>query len=177
MGFIFKHGILIAVDSRASQGTYEADDGVQKVIEMNDMLLGTMAGGAADCQFWEQNLARLIKTYELQNGEKISVSGATQLFASMMFQNRGRGLSIGTQIAGFDDTGPHLYYLDNDGNRIEGKKFTCGSGGTYAYGILDTYWKMDLSVEEAVELGKLAISEATYNDAGSGGYCSVYHIY
>lgn len=43
-------------------------------------------------------------------------------------------------IAGSDDTGCHLFYLDNDGNRIEGNRFTLGSGGTYAYGVLDSYY-------------------------------------
>ena len=29
---------------------------MKKVIEINPFLLGTMAGGAADCQFWLRNL-------------------------------------------------------------------------------------------------------------------------
>lgn len=38
----------------------------------------------------------------------------------MMYQYKGRGLSVGTMIAGTDNTGEHLYYLDNDGIRLEG---------------------------------------------------------
>jgi hypothetical protein len=33
-----------------------ASQTVKKVIEINKFLLGTMAGGAADCQFWQRNL-------------------------------------------------------------------------------------------------------------------------
>lgn len=33
-----------------------ASQTVKKVIEINRYLLGTMAGGAADCQFWQRNL-------------------------------------------------------------------------------------------------------------------------
>lgn len=33
---------------------------MKKVIEINPYLLGTMAGGAADCQFWERNLGRQV---------------------------------------------------------------------------------------------------------------------
>ncbi|KAF3956816.1 hypothetical protein CMV_018096, partial [Castanea mollissima] len=29
---------------------------VKKIIEINPYMLGTMAGGAADCQFWHRNL-------------------------------------------------------------------------------------------------------------------------
>lgn len=33
---------------------------MKKVIEINKYLLGTMAGGAADCQFWQRNLGRQV---------------------------------------------------------------------------------------------------------------------
>lgn len=49
MGFKFKGGVIIAVDSRASMGSFLASETVKKVIEINQFLLGTMAGGAADC--------------------------------------------------------------------------------------------------------------------------------
>ena len=31
---------------------------MKKVIEINRYLLGTMAGGAADCQYWQRNLGQ-----------------------------------------------------------------------------------------------------------------------
>jgi 20S proteasome subunit beta 5 len=31
---------------------------VKKIIEINKHLLGTMAGGAADCQYWERFLVK-----------------------------------------------------------------------------------------------------------------------
>jgi 20S proteasome subunit beta 5 len=47
LGFRFKGGIIIATDSRATAGNWIASQTVKKVIEINPMLLGTMAGGAA----------------------------------------------------------------------------------------------------------------------------------
>jgi len=61
---------------------------------------------------------------------------------------------MGVMIAGTDKTGQRLFYLDNDGTRMEGDCFAVGSGGTYAYGVVDTKRRMDMSVKEAVELGK-----------------------
>jgi len=40
-------------------------------------------------------------------------------------------------IAGYDDTGPALYYVDSEGQRTSGKVFSVGSGSLYAYGVLD----------------------------------------
>ena len=37
-----------------------ASQTVKKVIEINKFLLGTMAGGAADCQYWQRNLGQQV---------------------------------------------------------------------------------------------------------------------
>ena len=49
LAFAFKDGVIVAVDSRASMGSFVSSESVRKIIEINDYLLGTMAGGAADC--------------------------------------------------------------------------------------------------------------------------------
>ncbi|XP_032506357.1 proteasome subunit beta type-8 isoform X2 [Phocoena sinus] len=58
LAFKFQHGLIVAVDSRASAGNYIGTLTVNKVIEMNPYLLGTMSGCAADCQYWERLLAK-----------------------------------------------------------------------------------------------------------------------
>lgn len=63
LAFAFKGGIIVCVDSRASMGQYIGSGTVKKVIEINPYLLGTMAGGAADCSFWERDLGRRCKLY------------------------------------------------------------------------------------------------------------------
>ncbi|PRW56251.1 20S proteasome beta subunit type beta 5 isoform B [Chlorella sorokiniana] len=176
LGFIFQGGVIIAVDSRASQGSYISSQTVKKVIEINPYLLGTMAGGAADCQFWERNLGRQCRLYELNNGKRITVRGASKLLANTMFSYRGMGLSMGTMVAGWDEAGPGLYYVDSDGQRTRGKLFSVGSGSLYAYGVLDEGYSWDLSVEDAIELGLRSIYHATFRDAASGGTVSVYHV-
>lgn len=61
-----------------------------------------MAGGAADCAFWERLLARHCRIYELRNKEKISVAAASKILVNMIYQYRGMGLSMGTMIVGWD---------------------------------------------------------------------------
>uniref|UniRef100_A0A146L593 proteasome endopeptidase complex n=1 Tax=Lygus hesperus TaxID=30085 RepID=A0A146L593_LYGHE len=84
---------------------------------------------------------------------------------------------MGTMVAGYDKiVGPDLYYIDDDGTHLHGNIFSVGSGSTYAYGILDSEYKFDMTVEEAVELGKRAIYHATHRDAYSGGFINVFCI-
>ena len=179
LAFKFQGGVLIAVDSRASMGSFNNSELVRKVIEINDQMLGTMAGGAADCQFWEAKVGNYCREYELKFGEKLSTAAASKYLANICYQYRskkinfankkGSGLSMGCMFAGNDSTGQHLYYIDNEGNRIKGDLFSVGSGSTFAYGILDTHYRFDLTIDEAVQLGKHAIAMAVHLDAGSGG--------
>uniref|UniRef100_A0A7S1SEN8 Proteasome subunit beta n=1 Tax=Alexandrium catenella TaxID=2925 RepID=A0A7S1SEN8_ALECA len=177
LGFVFNGGIIIAVDSRASMGSYIGSQTVKKVIEINDFLLGTMAGGAADCSFWERHLTRLCRLHELRTKERISVAAASKLLANIFYSYRGQGLSCGTMVAGWDKSGPGLYYVDDQGDRHKGNVFSVGSGSTYAYGVLDSGYKWEMSVEEAVELGRRSIYHATHRDGASGGVVRVYHVH
>lgn len=75
---------------------------VKKIIEINDFLLGTMAGGAADCTYWERVLSKQCRLYELRNKERISVAAASKMLVNMVHQYKGMGLSMGVMIAGWD---------------------------------------------------------------------------
>nr|CAK6637974.1 unnamed protein product [Macaca mulatta] len=168
--------LIVAVDSRASAGSYIATLRVNKVIEINPYLLGTMSGCAADCQYWERLLAKECRLYYLRNGDRISVSAASKLLSNMMCQYRGMGLSMGSMICGWDKKGPGLYYVDEHGTRLSGNMFSTGSGNTYAYGVMDSGYRPNLSPEEAYDLGRRAIAHATHRDSYSGGVVNMYHM-
>ncbi|KAI3388416.1 hypothetical protein SNEBB_004488 [Seison nebaliae] len=176
LAFKFQHGVMVAVDSRATAGSLIASQTVKKVIEINPYLLGTMAGGAADCSFWERYLAKECRMYELRNKERISVAAASKMLANIVYNYKGMGLSMGTMIVGWDKRGPGLYYVDSDGTRLTNHIFSVGSGSPYAYGVLDSGHRNDLTVEEAHDLARRAIYHATYRDAMSGGTVHVYHM-
>lgn len=72
-------------------------------------------------------------------------------------------------LAGWDKRGPGLYYVDSEGTRVPGKVFSVGSGSVFAFGVLDSGYKWDLTDEQAYELGRRSIYHATHRDAYSGG--------
>lgn len=96
-----------------------------KCLEVTDEIFATMAGGAADCQFWIRNLSRqcrcvykcfnqlvslthysysFFRLWELQNKEKMSVAAASKMLTNMLYNYKNMGLSVGTMIGGFDKT-------------------------------------------------------------------------
>ncbi|NXV55019.1 PSB5 protein, partial [Molothrus ater] len=170
-------GVTVAVDSRATAGSYISSQSVLKVLPINPRILGTMAGGAADCSFWQRLVARQCRVQELRNKEPVSVAAASKLLANLVYQYKGMGLSLGTMVCGWDKRGPGLYYVDNDGQRVAGPAFAVGSGSSYAYGVLDRGLSSGLASEQAAwELARRAIYQAARRDAYSGGTVRVFHI-
>ncbi|CAM9153673.1 unnamed protein product [Chrysoparadoxa australica] len=211
VSMIFQGGAIVAVDSRASMGSVVGSRTTMKVIPVSETLLGTMAGGAADCIFWLRYLSTQVALHEQQSGSKVSVKAAARMLANTLHRQKGAGLSVGTMIVGEDQvreipdnvavevggrdavdeacphlapaltglspqTGPSIYYVDSDGARLGGKYFSVGSGSTYAYGILDTAYRYDMSLEEAARLARRAVERAAHRDAYSGGYVNVFHV-
>jgi len=84
LAFEFQHGVLVAVDARATMGPFISSNNVRKVIETNEFLIATLAGGAADCQFWLRYVAMQCKLYELRHGVKASVAQASMMLCNIM---------------------------------------------------------------------------------------------
>ncbi|XP_058070990.1 proteasome subunit beta type-5-A-like [Magnolia sinica] len=108
----------------------------------------------------------------LANKRRISVTSASKLLANILYSYCGMGLSVGTMIVAWDETGPGLYYVDSEGGRLKGTRFSVGSGSPYAYGVLDNGYYYDMSIEEAAELAHHSICHATFRDGASGGVAS-----
>ncbi|XP_014293480.1 proteasome subunit beta type-5 [Halyomorpha halys] len=176
LGFIFKSGVILAVDSRATGGKYIGSQSMKKIIEINKFLVGTMAGGAADCVYWDRVLSKQCQLFELRNKNPISTAAASKLMANMAFSYKGTGLSMGMMIAGWDKNGPSLYYVDSEGQRTKSTVFSVGSGSIYAFGVLDSGHSFELEDQEAYELARRSIYYATFRDSFSGGIIRVYHI-
>ncbi|OTF70265.1 proteasome subunit beta type-5-like protein [Euroglyphus maynei] len=177
LAFVYKGGLALCVDSRATGGQYISTQECMKVRIINDFLLGTIAGGAADCCYWQRVLSKECRLFELRNKERITVAAASKILANILYSYKGMGLSLGVMICGWDKVrGPQIFYVDNDGNRQPGKLFSVGSGSTYAYGVVDTFYKYDMTDEEAFDLARRAVFHATHRDVASGGIVRVFSI-
>ncbi len=184
ISFLFRDGIVAAVDSRASIGQFVGSKTVQKVLPIHKTMLGTMAGGAADCSYWIRKLRSEAKCFQLEDGDgrTLSVARASTWLSTFLYENRSLNLSVGTMIMGVDQHSGEasIYYTDDQGVRIRGDLFAVGSGSTFALGILDSETnpqsRLQLTEEDAVVLAVKAIRHATFRDAYSGGYIGVYVV-
>uniref|UniRef100_A0A3Q0RDT7 Proteasome subunit beta n=1 Tax=Amphilophus citrinellus TaxID=61819 RepID=A0A3Q0RDT7_AMPCI len=169
LAFKFKHGVIVAVDSRASAGNYLASKDANKVIEINSYLLGTMSGSAADCQHWERLLAKECRLYRLRNNQRISVAAASKLLSNMMLGYRGMGLSMGSMICGWDKQVRALVLVYTTW-MITGRVCPVVCFPPAVGTATPTGWWT------AYELGRRGIAHATHRDAYSGGVVNMYHM-
>ena len=103
LAFVFGGGIIAAVDSRASLGKLVGSRTTDKVLPVTRNILGTMAGGAADCSYWIRALSARMRLWELGEGSPATASLAAHVLVGMLRSNR--GLSVGTMIMGCDSAG------------------------------------------------------------------------
>lgn len=102
---------------------------VEKCIRITDYLLGTMAGGAADCSFWERQLGFQVsvntgihrdpeimrthqaRVWELREGRRITTAAASKLLCNNVYSYRGRGLSMVRGLRSDAVIGVHRSFL------------------------------------------------------------------
>uniref|UniRef100_H3B5P3 Proteasome subunit beta n=2 Tax=Latimeria chalumnae TaxID=7897 RepID=H3B5P3_LATCH len=176
LAFKFKHGVIAAADTRSSCGNLVFCPASEKVIPVHRHLVGTTSGTSADCFVWKRILARECRLYELRNNRPLTVAGAAKLLASTLYLYKGLDLCVATTLCGWDRHGPALHYVYSDGTRMTGDVFSVGSGSPYAYSILDSEYRYDMTVEEAYALARRAVYHATHRDAYSGGNVDLYHV-
>lgn len=176
VGFLFKGGIILAADSRGTNGNFISSQSMRKVVQVHKKILGTIAGGAADCIYWDRVLTMECRLYELTYRRPLPVKSVARMLANIAYKFKGMGLSMGMMLAGYDFDGPRLIYVDSEGTSVEGHLFSIGSGSSFALGILDTFYRYDMEDEEAYCLALRSVYHATYLDSYTGGLVRLYHM-
>eukprot|EP01039_Chlorochromonas_danica_P008096 gene8096-8931_t len=177
MSFKHQDSVIICVDSKASLGNYVGSRTVKKIFPISSTVVATMAGGAADCAHLIGRVRENAKLLERQYSVSLGVQGMAKLLANVLRRNRGLGLSVGTMVAGCDEKGPSICYVDSEGCCIEGEMFCVGSGSQSAYSVLDSSPPLStLPLEEAIDTAIWAVRHATLRDGYSGGYINVVRV-
>ncbi len=181
VGIVCKDGIVIAADKRATSGYLVADKKAQKIFNINEDIAVTMAGTVSDAQLMVRLLQAEIRLKKLRTESSVSVSEAANLMARLVYSNIRKFSTIpGVShfvMAGVDETGFSLYDIYADGSvSKQGDYISSGSGSVMAYGVLETLYKKDLSVDEGMKLAAKCVNAAVQRDIASGNGIDVYTI-
>ena len=175
-----KDGIVLAADKRAGAGII-VDKRTQKVFKITDNIALTMAGVASDAQLITKLITAELSLMKIRKEREVTVKEAAHLLSGIVYNNIRRpsiipGISHfllgGKDIAGF-----HIFDIYPDGSLSECIDFlSSGSGSVMAYGVLDTLYKENMTIQEGVQLAVKAINAAIQRDMNSGDGIDIYII-
>jgi proteasome beta subunit len=169
IGIVFKDGVILATEKRATMGNMIASKRAKKVYQVADRIGMTTAGGVGDAQQLARIMTVECNLYQIRRGRSISVGASSTLLSNYLNQNRGYPYYVQLLVGGIDATGPSVYSVDAMGGATrEDDIVATGSGSPMAYGVLEDRYKKDLTQDEAIELAIRALRAAMRRDSASG---------
>lgn len=181
LGIVCKDGIVLAADRRATSGNYIMDKDIQKVFEITPHIAITTAGSVSDIQLLLKLIKAELRLKSIRNDREISVKEAANLLAGLVFDNIRRSYMVPAVsqflLAGADSTGFYLYDIFPDGSLTQKKDYTSsGSGSVMVFGVLETMYDPNVTMEKAVDLALKAENAAMQRDSASGNGIDVITI-
>ena len=173
VGLVCKDGIVLAADRRATAGTLVVDKKAKKIHEVTNNVAVTLAGAVADAQLLIKLLKAEVKLKAIRTERDPCVSEIANLLGGFLYNNiRKYSIIPGFThflLGGYDAKGTHLYDLFPDGSVTEIDDYTSsGSGSVIAYGVLETQYHKDMSMDDAIKLAVRAVNAAMQRDSATG---------
>lgn len=181
VGLVCAGGIVLGADRRATTGNYIAIKNTDKVIQVADNMAVTIAGSVSDAQLLIKLIKAELQLKKMKTHRDSTIKEAANLLGGLVYRNiRMPSMIPGVShflLGGMDKEGFHLYDLYADGSITEVKDFVCsGSGSVITWGVLETMYKPDMSIEDAKKLVAKSVNAALQRDSASGGGITIFTI-
>jgi len=165
---LFKDGVVVAADSRATAGGVIADKNCVKVHHLTDCIYACGAGTAADLDQVCRMLESTLHLYELNNAPRrapISLAVATAKQHLFKYQGHVGAYLI---IGGVDGTGPRLVSVSASGNSTLAPFLADGSGSYAAISIFEKDYVFNMTEAECIAMVSRAVQAGMHGDNMSG---------
>lgn len=166
-GVMFKDGIVLGADTRATEGSIVCDKNCEKIHYIAPNIYCCGAGTSADTENSTALISSQLKLHRLSTGRESRVVTAVTLLKRMLWRYQGH-ISAALVLGGVDVMGAHLYTIYPHGSTDKLPYVTMGSGSLAAMSVFEAGWRPNMEREEAVELVRQAIRAGIFNDLGSG---------
>ncbi|CAI5667721.1 unnamed protein product [Oreochromis niloticus] len=165
-GVVFKDGVVLGADTRATEGMIVADKNCSKIHYISPNIYCCGAGTAADTEMTTQLISSNLELHSLSTGRLPRVATANRMLKQMLFRYQGY-IGAALVLGGVDCNGPHLYSIYPHGSTDKLPYVTMGSGSLAAMAVFEDRYKPDME-DAAKQLVRDAIAAGIFNDLGSG---------
>ena len=183
VSLVCKDGVVMGADRRVTAGTIVMSKKEQKVQQINDYLVLSWTGGAADAFLSQKVIAAELRLKELRDKRRPSIKEAANLIGMMMYKNiRSPSMIphiVGTLVGGFNEDGStELYTIEPAGGvyKVEDFDANFSSGMPYILGLLERQWKPNLTMQQGIDLAMESLKSSTQRDVGSGNGIDIFAI-
>jgi len=166
-GIVFKDGVVLGGDTRATDGDTVADKNCEKIHYIAPNIYCCGAGTAADTENTTGMISSQLYLHRLATGKESRLNTALTLLKQYLFKYQGY-ISAALVLGGVDLNGPSLYTVYPHGSTDRLPYVTMGSGSLAAMAVFEAGYKENMNEEEAKALVHAAISAGIFNDLGSG---------
>ncbi|XP_954530.1 proteasome subunit beta type 2, putative [Theileria annulata] len=156
IGICGRDFVAVATDTyeKSSIVTLKNDD-ESKIMQIDDSKLLLLAGPSGDRMQFGEYIRKSVHYHRY----KTSFSMTTKSMAHFVRQQLAEYLrkspyQVDLLVAGFDNNGPKLYWIDYLASSTEVDRAVHGYGGHFLRGLLDKEYHENLTVEEAVSMLK-----------------------
>uniref|UniRef100_A0AAQ6IL68 Proteasome subunit beta n=1 Tax=Anabas testudineus TaxID=64144 RepID=A0AAQ6IL68_ANATE len=144
-GIIYKDGVILGADTRATDDMVVADKNCMKIHYIAPKIYCCGAGVAADAEITTQIMASNVELHTLNTGRPPLVAMVTRQLKQMLFRYQGHvGASL--IVGGVDVNGAHLYSVYPHGSYDKLPFLTMGSGAAAAVSVFEDRFKPNMEV-------------------------------
>ncbi|KAL3200366.1 hypothetical protein MRX96_013313 [Rhipicephalus microplus] len=140
-GIVFKDGVILGADTRATAGGFVADKNCNKIHYLAPNIFCCGAGTAADTDKTTRMISSQLELHRLATGRVVPVCAANRMLKQMLFRYQG-----------------HI-----------SAALVLGGRSLAAMAVFERDWKPDMALEDGKKLVRDAIAAGIFNDLGSGG--------
>ncbi|HLP79458.1 MAG TPA: proteasome subunit beta [Acidobacteriota bacterium] len=179
LGILCKDGVVIAADRRMTAGNLiSLKEGIEKVIPINNQAVLTIAGGVADAVLFIKLIKAETRLNKLRLGRENTPREMASLIGNIVYNNiRSQGSVTHFLLAAKGKDGFELFDIFPDGTVTKIPRFiSTGSGSYFAEGVLETLYKKDTAVAEALDIAKKALHASMTKDTATGNGVDIYKL-
>ncbi|KAL8584579.1 hypothetical protein ACOMHN_002309 [Nucella lapillus] len=161
IGIQGKDFVILAADTVSARSIVKMKNDQDKMFPLSHQLLMAVVGEPGDTVQFSEYIAKNVQLYKMRNGYELSPKAAANFtrrnVADALRSQRPKFVNI--LMAGIDNSGPSLFFLDYLGALIEVPFAVHGYGGMFTLSIMDRHYKKDMTKDEAVALLQQCVTE------------------
>ena len=154
IGIQTKEGIVLAVEKRSTSRLLVTNS-LRKIEKLDQHIWCATSGVVPDARTLIDHARVETQTHWFNYNETISVGVCATSVGKLMGHfgtgKMSRPYGVGMLIAGIDEKGPQLYYVDPSGTKTQFKAKAIGSGQESAQNALKDEYSDDMTLEQAKE--------------------------